>query len=105
MNIFENTYTIKICSKFNTIEFEAKELPSTEELQKVYDVLSAVVVKDEDKPQRAVSKEKTTQKNDKPASESQLKAMGWMGIKIPNNCSMSQARALMMKWNAEHTNQ
>lgn len=93
---------VKICSKFNTIEWEAEELPSTEDLQKVYDVLSGVVVKDEDMPQRAVKKEKQT--NDKPASEAQLNAMGWMGIKIPKDCTMAQARALMMKWNNEHPN-
>lgn len=90
----------KICSKFNTVEFEADKLPTTEYLQNIYDLISSIEVKAEDMPQRAVKKEKPT--NDKPASESQLNAMGWMGIKIPNNCTMAQARALMMKWNNEH---
>ena len=93
----------KICSKFNTVEFEADKLPTVEYLQKVYDLISSIEVKEEDMPQRAVKKEqKKVTYADKPASEGQLKAMGWMGIKIPNNCTMAQARALMMKWNQEH---
>ena len=93
----------KICSKFNTVEWEAEKLPTKEELQNVYDLISSIQVKDEDMPQRAVKKEpKEKTYADKPASEGQLKAMSWMGIKIPNNCTMAQARALMMKWNQEH---
>ena len=92
-------YNIKICSKFNSIEYSSEKLPTSAELQAVYDRLAGVAVKDEDMPQRAAAKKPT---NDKPASESQLKAMGWMGIKIPKDCTMAQARALMMKWNKEH---
>lgn len=96
----------KICSKFNTVEWEAKELPSKEELQKVYDLISSIQVKDEDMPQRAVKKstDKPTGKpiDTRPATDKQLAAMAWMGIPVPDKCSITQARDLMLKWNAEH---
>lgn len=109
--------TIKVCSKFNTIEWEADKLPTTEEVQAVYNVLANVVVKDEDMPQRAAKKAQVIQKPQgwgntyvtpkkplEPITEPQKATLKKLRIPIPENCSKAQARNLIMEYNKQKGN-
>lgn len=95
-------YRYKVSSKFQSLEVETDTKLSKQEFQELYDEVASLEIKEEDKPQRNTPTVKKTQVNDKPASEPQLKLLAKFGIKIPTNCTMQQARALLMKWNSEH---
>lgn len=98
-------YRYKVASKFQSIEVETDTKLTKQEYQDLYDECASLEIRDEDRPQRNLPKAdapKRNQANDKPASEAQLKLLARLGIRIPNNCTMQQARALIMKHNNEN---
>lgn len=92
------TYKVKVCDRFNTIEWET-ENPTTEECQKIYDVLVAMDIKEE-KPQ-VIKKTTTTTVSGAPkkkASEAQLKLLRQKSVPYDDDITAQQAYLLLQKY-------
>ena len=93
------TYKCKVCDRFNTIEWET-ENPTTEECQKIYDVLAAMSIKEE-KPQVIKKVTKTVTSNSvtpKPASEAQLKLLRQKSLPYNDDITAQEAYLLLQKY-------
>ena len=91
-------YKVKVCDRFNTIEWET-ENPTTEECQKIYDVLAAMDIKEE-KPQ-VIKKTTTTTVSRAPkkkASEAQLKRLRQKSVPYDDDITAQQAYLLLQKY-------
>lgn len=91
-------YKVKVCDRFNTIEWET-ENPTTEECQKIYDILSAMNIKEE-KPQ-VIKKTTTTTVSGAPkkkASEAQLKLLRQKSVPYDDDITAQQAYLLLQKY-------
>lgn len=92
-------YTVKVCDRFNTIQWETEELPTTEECQKVYDVLAKMTIKEE-QPTFTKKKTVTTVVEGKPAlaTEPQKDLMRRKHIPFDERtCTKAQAQKLLME--------
>lgn len=85
MNFTNNTYyTIKVCSNFNTIEWVTEE-PNAEEIQRMYDIISSVHVKEQTQAKPAVSY----------ATERQKACMKGLGIQFDDKTTKQEAIKLI----------
>lgn len=94
-------YTIKVCDRFNTIEWTT-ENPSTEECQKMYDILAGMTtvetVTTKKKTVTTVSKP-VEKKEVKPASEAQKLLLRQKKVSYDPDITAKDAYLLLQKYN------
>lgn len=96
------TYKIKVCDRFNTIEWDT-ENPTTEECQKMYDILANMTIAET----QITTKKKTVvttssqpeKKQFKPASEAQKLLMRQKKIPYREDISAQQAFLYLQQYN------
>ena len=94
------TYKVKVCDRFNTIEWET-ENPTTEECQKIYDVLAAMSIVEKESQTIKKTTEKTVSgKPKKPATEPQKKLLRQKGIPYNEDITSQEAYFLLQKFSS-----
>lgn len=101
-------YKVKICDRFNTIEWETQEV-TTEECQRMYDILRGMKI-EVDTPSQVVKKVTTTtttsnnskpvQTSKKPATEKQLLLLRQKSIPYEDDITAQQAFLLLQKYSS-----
>ena len=91
-------YKVKVCDRFNTIEWET-ETPTTEECQKMYDILSAMKLNEQEIVKKKTTTVTTTTpaKSRKPASPAQLKLLRQKSIPYEDDITAQEAFLLLQK--------
>ena len=92
------TYKVKVCDRFNTIEWET-ENPTTEECQKIYDILSTMnIVEKESQTIKKTTEKTVSGKPKKPATEPQKKLLRQKGIPYNDERTSQEAYFLLQKF-------
>lgn len=89
-------YKCKVCDRFNTIEWET-ENPTTEECQKMYDILKDMSIVEVSQTVKKVTTT-TTGTTKKPASDKQLLLLRQKRIPYNEDITAQQAYLLLQKY-------
>lgn len=89
-------YKVKVCDRFNTIEWET-ETPTTEECQKMYDILKDMKITEEAPVVKKTIKKETVQVPKKPATDKQLLLLRQKKIPYNEDITAQQAYLLLQK--------
>lgn len=90
-------YKVKVCDRFNTIEWET-ETPTTEECQKMYDILKCMKITEEAPVVKKTIKKETVQVPKKPATDKQLLLLRQKKIPYNEDITAQQAYLLLQKY-------
>lgn len=87
-------YKVKVCDRFNTIEWETEE-PNTEECQRMYEVLRAMCIDETSVVTKTVTK---TEHKKKPASDKQKLLLRQKKIPYDQDITAQEAFLLLQKY-------
>lgn len=91
-------YKVKVCDRFNTIEWET-ENPTTEECQKMYDILKDMSIVEVPQVVKKTTTTTTTSGGPKkPASDKQLLLLRQKSIPYDDDITAQQAYLLLQKY-------